>query len=102
MDFNEHTAEVFLKAFDKHFWEVWQSVLWAKFRKVTPVRTGQLRDSLVAGRSNDLRYIIAARDSGFYWRFVKGLPEKYQRIYNEELPKMVAYAMQEARRDVGL
>ena len=40
MDINERTAEVFLASFDRHFWEVWQGVLWAKFRKVTPVRTG--------------------------------------------------------------
>lgn len=101
MDIDGHTAERFIQSFDRHFWSVWQSVLWAKFRKVTPYRTGQLRDALVAGRSN-LHYIIAARPQGFYWRFQKGLPEKYQKIYNEQLPLMIQYAMQEARRDAGL
>ena len=104
MDIDDKTADVFLRAWDRAFYEVWQGVLLSKFKRATPTRTGRLRRNMVAGKASDgsLHYIIAARPSGFYWRFVRGLPEKYQRIYNEQLPLMIQYAMQEARREAGL
>lgn len=40
--------------------------------------------------------------SGFYWRFQPGLPERQTEIVREALPRLIEWAIANARREVGI
>ena len=81
--------------------ELWRQYLLPAFRRITPYRTGGLRRSLHIVREGN-KLTIAVKPQGFYWHMQRGLPERYQAIYNRLLPQMVDIAMQRTRQRLGI
>ena len=74
-------------------------LLWIQFlnqlRDSTPRVEGTLRKAMHAYRTNT-HFVIAFYDSGYYWFMVDGLPEKYKRIAQREIPRMQRIAFKVA------
>ena len=101
MEYSAQTATDLETAFTRRFAVLWRDVLYRQLRQATPYRTGQLQRVMRIGY-RDGRFVVYMDPSGFYWRFQKSLPQRYQQIYNNLLPAMVNTALQQAKEDVGL
>ena len=101
MEYSEKLGQDLKQAFTRRFAAIWRDVLAPQLRQATPVRSGQLQRAMQIGY-RDGRFVVFMDRSGFYWRFQKGLPAKYKKIYDHLLPAMVNTALQQAKADVGL
>ena len=59
--------------------EAWAKQAIPQMRSITPVQRGRLLASLYVDRQGK-GIVIGLRPSGFYWRFVNGLPDRYRDI----------------------
>ena len=89
------------QAFNRRFAVLWRDVLYPQLRAATPVRTGQLKAAMQIGCA-DGTFVVYMNPSGFYWRFIRGLPMKYRGIADRLIPLMVDVAFTQAKADVGL
>ena len=84
----------------------WSQVGWSRFvlsrmKRVVPVRTGRLRDSLKFKKlRNGGRFFFTPR--GFYWRFQEGLEEELIKVIIDSLSDLIPWAVRKARSDVGI
>ena len=86
--------------FDKHFWDLWLNYLAPKLLAITPYETRQLQRAMVAARRGG-NFTIGFRSYAYYWRFLPEMRAEYQRIFDAELPAMLQFAYQRAKKDVG-
>ena len=95
-------GEALTKAFIKHFWILWSGYLLTKLHdEATPEDSGALKRALFADIQGD-RFIVGFQRGAYYWRFLPEMRAEYDRIYQEEVPKMIEVAYQQASREVGI
>ena len=100
-EYSERTAKELHTAFTRRFAVLWRDVLYPQMQRATPVRSGQLKRAMKIGYA-DGKFVLYFDKAGFYWRFQRGLPEKYQQIYDGLIQGMVDTAFEQAKADVGL
>ena len=72
-------------------WTIWSTQFLNGLRDLTPRESGQLRKAMRAYRTKD-SFVITFYRSGFYWHMLDGLPERYQRAAQREIPRIVSLA----------
>ena len=89
------TQEGFQSAFAAEFyavlWTIWSTQFLNGLRDLTPRESGQLRKAMRAYRTKS-KFVITFYPSGFYWHLQDGLPERYQRAAQREIPRMISIA----------
>lgn len=95
------TLEDFQAEFYAILWTIWSTQFLNGLRDLTPRESGQLRKAMRAYRTKD-SFVITFYRSGFYWHMLDGLPERYQRAAQREIPRMVALAHKLALDKVSL
>ena len=79
----------------------WSTFVLNRLKRVIPVRTGRLRNSLKFRKlKNGGRFFFTK--GGFYWIFQDGLEDALVKVINDSLRDLIPWAVRNARREVGI